>query len=315
MVGPVTNESRGLLDDGRANTGVTNATRGTESQLKGGKLLTQEPEFASKPGPLQLMMQMSAHAVGALMLCDQSLGGEIIGRYNEAHHNGAATVSVHDSWAGFLKQLSAYRWIETLTLLLHSRPGEFLFHPSPTGNYFQEAKSLAEAGQAFTKLNKKPKIRTVDLESCNVGLEIDSVVKFGLALGADVVTCTNKYHEFWLNLFDVAKGESAELERQFSEFEGYLVDPHLKGWIELARVKPVKRVFLLEWFVGKENYKKRLPVDKTARGGFYTVGSLRSEYVRTEQELKSLAEILHSDNAPRRITIDLSFRKADASAR
>src|SRR5581483_4262696 len=131
VVGPVNNERRGLLDDGRANRGVTNATRGTESQLKGGKLLTQEPEFASKPGPLQLMMQMSAHAVGALMLCDQSLGGEIIGRYNEAHHNGAATVSVHDSWAGFLKQLSAYRWIETLTLLLHSRPGEFLFHPSP----------------------------------------------------------------------------------------------------------------------------------------------------------------------------------------
>jgi hypothetical protein len=319
---PLTNPSRGVSNEGRAtaNTSATKANRGTEiSDAKADQVLRQEPKYASRPGPLQLMLQRLAAAAAAntLLVWDQSLI-TLIGLYNQAHFEGSAPARSVDSWAGCLKELGNYSSINKLVLLLHSNPGVFLFHPSPTGDYFRDSKKLADAGLEFSNLKEKPKIHTLDLEGCNLGANLDSIVSFGLALGADTVIATNQFHEFALKRFRVAKGEDKELARQFHELNGYLADPHLNIWILMARNEPVDRDFLLEWFVGSlANHKRTLPVDeKDRRENFHPVGGLRPEYIRSKEDLVKLRQVLRSDRTPRRITIELApFRETGVGPR
>jgi hypothetical protein len=250
----------------------------------------------------------AATAVDTLLLRDQSLAHEIVSLYNRVRFDGRATERSDDSWAGVLKELGRYSSIKTLVLLLHTNPGVFLFHPSSTEGYFRDSKSLADAGAEFVALKEKPRIGTLDLEGCNLGANLDSVVSFGLAFGADVVIATNQFHEFALKRFRVAQGEVNELERQFRELNGYLVGPNLKGWIEVARTKPVDQTLLLEWFVGSTaDHKRSLPVDeKVRRQNFHPVASLRPEYIQSKADLARLRQALKADPAPRRITIELA---------
>ena len=313
MAESLTNDSRATSNGSRATakTTATNSNRATENR-DAKAILQQEPPYATKPGPLMLMLQRLAAAtvVDTLLLGDQSLGTKI-GLYNQAHFGGSATARLVDSWAGCLKEIGTFSSINRLVLLLHSNPGMFLFQPSPSEDFFRDFKLLADAGKEFSSLKEKPKIRTLDLEGCSLGANLDSLVNFGLAVGADTIVATNQFHEFALKRFVVDKGEDKYLARQFSELNGYLLVPHLEGWLLEARSKPVDQFFLLEWFVGSlKDHQRRLPQnEKDRRENFHPTKALQPTYIRSKEELTKLKQII-SPKAPLRITIELApFRK------
>jgi hypothetical protein len=190
--------------------------------------------------------------------------------YNEAYFASAAKHKEIDSWREIVETIREYRSINRLVFLVHSRPGEFLFGPDAAGRIFRERKSLAEAARDLAPLQGKPAVRSVDLAGCNVGLDIDGVVQFGLALNASDVTATNHFHEFALARVGALPGKGAEIERALLGLRGYVTTPRTDELVTQAKTETVSRLVLLEWYVAfAEEHVLNLPagpgVDSNAR--------------------------------------------------
>src|SRR6476660_143115 len=114
----------------------------------------------------------------------------------DAHLSAATTLQAVDSWTEILTAINKYKSIDKLVFLVHSNPGAFLFGPDAREEKFKSATNLMTAAAQLASLPRKPQVGTVDLAGCNVGLDIDSVLNFGLALNASEVISMNHFHEF-----------------------------------------------------------------------------------------------------------------------
>jgi len=315
--------SRGIVSRGIESRGTD--IRGTGNTAV--RTLEQEEPYASRPGPLMSMLQkLRLHlTVDSLIIRSTDFDVTLTDLYNEAHFGGNAKVAHVKSWRDVIKTLSEYLVINRLVFLIDTNPGEFLFNRIPTiptrdpfgpirgPHFFRDSKLFDKAAEELNALSVKPKIKTVDLDSCKAGKDIDKVRKLGLALEAEEIIATNYWHEFVARPFRADRGEQKKLEEELQNFAGYVTSPHTKGYVELNRTKPVNRVFLLEWYVETAALDTlNLPDDKKKRKGFETPESARPEIVQNSAALAALQRELYTTHQFIRYTIKLeTFRRSN----
>lgn len=266
----------------------------TESRAIETRGLRQEEPYASRPGPLMRMAQAvrAAQTCDVLIIRSADFGRELTDLYNEAHYGSAAQVSTVTSWKGLLAELRGWQVVRRLVLLVDSTPSMLLFNRlgGAASNLFADHIEFDRAARELAALGGKPRIGSVDLDNCNAGRKVATVLRFGLAAGADEIVATNHFHEFAMKRFTAMPGGQVRLAEQFGDFAGYLTTPSLRGYVGLAAKQRVDRVFLLEWYVeGAGESSLPLPEEKKRRtAGFKPRDSAQPYVVQTAQDAQSL---------------------------
>jgi hypothetical protein len=244
----------------------------------------------------ELQARLPRRSVNTLLLFSKGLEKTTVRLFNEAHFKSQAETQIVDSWNDILSSLAEFQSINKLVLLVHSsQVGMLLFRPDATGHAFQEGKRLRDAATELSALEVKPKIRTVDMEGCNVTQDLEGVLKFGIGLGAKEIIAMNHFHELAQLRLQVEKGQDKVLESEIRRLNGYITSPGLQALIEQAKTKPVHRNVLLEWFVATPILdSQNLPIGPgdTARRekDFHTRGSIRSRTITNKSEFDRIKE-------------------------
>jgi len=213
--------------------------------------------------------------------------------YREAHLDPGAVIVQYDTWSEMAAALGRYQSIDRLVVLGHSNPGEFLFGKDPRTGKFREELLLDQAAERLQALGVRPQIRMLDLAGCNIGIDLDSVVQFGLAVGATQVVATNHFHEFQLGKLEGGPGLK-DVEKSYLNMRNYITTPNVDKLVEQSKTRRVERVFLLEWYVGfQEEDKLDLPIgsnlhSKAQTDVFKQVSSAHDEVVVSPAGLERL---------------------------
>jgi hypothetical protein len=215
------------------------------------------PDAGQRSAPVRV----PTATVGTLLIYSKGFGKTKVDLFNDAYLSSSAALRQVDSWQEIAKAIGEYKSIDKLVFLVHSNPGTFLFGPDAAGRTFSSGKALADAAKELTSLSVKPEIRSVDVAGCNVGLDADSVVQFGLALGAAEIVATNHFHEFALVTLESRPGQSATIERNLRSLRGYVATRGTDALVEQARTSKVSQTILLEWYVAfADEHEQTLPV-------------------------------------------------------
>jgi hypothetical protein len=228
---------------------------------------------------------------GSLILHDRHLNRNgLVDRYDEAHFASNAIRQPIETWADVMASLTQYHSIRNLVFLLHSDPRGFLFGPNDNATRFRSIITLDEASERLGRLQGKPEVVSVDLDGCNIGFNLQGVVKLGLALDADEIKATNHFHEFAFNRLKASKGQSRELERELLRLRGYITTPGTDSLLELVKTRPVDQIVLLEWFVAHDDeHKMSLPASgKINAKIFKPLSSAHFETIATQEKLQAL---------------------------
>lgn len=230
------------------------------------------------------------------MLYSKSFERRKVELFRDAHLAAAATLQGIDSWAEIQSAITKYKSIEKLVFLVHSNPGAFMFGPDAREELFKSEIKLADAAKQLESLPKKTQVGIIDLAGCNVGLDIDSVLKFGLSLDASTVISTNHFHELALVTLQGRPKRNAALRRDFPSLKGYVSTPGIEALVDHADEKAFDKTVLLEWYVAdKSDTKLILPFgagsDTKARADvFKKEGNAYNVTVTSQADLDALRQ-------------------------
>jgi hypothetical protein len=228
---------------------------------------------------------------GSLILYDRSLNRDgKVDRYDEAHFASNAIRQPIETWPDVMASLTQYFSIRNLVFFLHSDPRGFLFGPNANATRFKSITTVDQAAVQLRGLQGKPEVLRVDLEGCNLGFDLNAVVRLGLALDADEIKATNHFHEFALDRLKASKQQARELERELLRLRGYIATPGTDSLLELVKTKPVDQIVLLEWFVAHDDEsEKNLPTSgKINAKVFKPLSSAHPETIATQEKLDAL---------------------------
>jgi hypothetical protein len=208
--------------------------------------------------------------------------------------DAASAISV-SNWEQIAKTLAKFQELDELTLLTHGHPGGFIFKSghSETPTSFTR---VAEFYSALPSL-RRPAIDRISLQSCNVGLDPDSLLGFARLFKAKKITAPNHfYYAVDQPVTPQQRTTAAGIKRVLDHFGVYAAPSVTAEALSVNVTAPIK--ILVQWYrVELDNSK--LPPPATVPGEtnperkpFKPVGTATHVTVSSRAEMTSLAEEL-----------------------
>jgi hypothetical protein len=215
--------------------------------------------------------------------------------YNTGHLKGEADIKLVASWDGMANALAGYATISELTILGHASPGGFLFKDDD-GNFTETTLEGVDAWYKAHGSVSKPRIDAIRLQSCNIGLDPESLVGFAQLFQASTITAWNHFYVFSSSTITVrGKASLDDILSALRDKIGYLA-PDFRPEALVGR-SGTHRV-LVEWYRVDQDEAPLPPAAQSpgdlnmARKNFKAASTKQTRVVTSPAELQTLKEEL-----------------------
>ena len=270
-------------------------TRGTDNSRPASQDRGTDPDLEARPTGLSTArVPLGQKKAGRVLLLDKGLVS--VGQpYNLGHLNGEAQIRLFTSWDEMAGVLKEYASISELTILGHGSPGGFWF--SQGGR--ETSLSLLDTTAWYQSHSavKRPRVKVIHLQSCNIGLNPSPLVGFAKLYQASKITAWNHFYVCNVETLDIPRGADKEQITKTFGFREYLV-PGVN--LEDLVKRPGRHKVLLEWFRVAFDKSPLPPVPagfsstytNPARKHFKPTVIHKERIVSSPAELKELSEEL-----------------------